>query len=115
MNRTQKILVSRSNLLNQNSLESYSNLLLLSKSLRETDILRVLSIRKIFRMSNSRKNNRLTEILQVMNPILFSILHNVAWHLLFLSRLEPQIMDNEKKWQISFTSYTQFNYSKKVK
>ena len=40
--RTRKILVSRRNLLKQNSLESHSTLLLLSKSLRETNIFRVI-------------------------------------------------------------------------
>ena len=60
--RTRKILVSRRNLLKQNSLESHSTLLLLSKSLRETNIFRVLSFRKIFRITISRKTKRLTEI-----------------------------------------------------
>ena len=60
--RTRKILVSRRNLLKQNSLESHSTLLLLSKSLRETNIFRVMSFRKIFRITISRKTKRLTEI-----------------------------------------------------
>ena len=60
--RSRKILVSRRNLLKQNSLESHSTLLLLSKSLRETNIFRVMSFRKIFRITISRKTKRLTEI-----------------------------------------------------
>ena len=60
--RAQKILVTRRNLLKQNSLKSHFTWLLLSKSLRETNIFRVLSIRKIFRISISRKTKRLTEI-----------------------------------------------------
>ena len=62
VDRTRKILVLRRNLLKRNSLESHSTLLLLSKSLRETNIFRVLSFRKIFRISISRKTKRLTEI-----------------------------------------------------
>ena len=69
-----KILVSQRNLLKENSLESHSTLLLLSKSICETIIFRVLSIRKIFRISISRKTKRLTEIWPAMNPILFPIL-----------------------------------------
>ena len=76
--RTRKTLISRRNLLKQNSLESHSTLLLLSKSLRENNIFRVFPIRKIFWISISRKTKPLTKILPGMNPILFPIVHNVA-------------------------------------
>ena len=74
----QKILFSRRDLLRSNKVECDSKLLCFNKFLREIHIFRVLSNRKIFRISISRRTKRLTEILSGMNPILFPILHNVA-------------------------------------
>ena len=78
IDRTRKISVSRRDLLRSNKLEYDYKLFCFNKLLRETNIFRVLSIRKIFRISFYRKTKRLTEILLGMNPILFSILHSVA-------------------------------------
>ena len=78
MDKTRKILVSRRDLLRSNKVECDSKLFCFNKFLRETNIFRVLPIRKIFRISISRKTKRLTEILPGMNPISFSILHSVA-------------------------------------
>ena len=74
----QKILFSRRDLLRSNKVECDSKLFCFNKFLCETNIFRVMSIRKIFRISISQKTKRLTEILKGMNPILFPILHNVA-------------------------------------
>ena len=97
MDRTRKILISRRNLLKQNSLESHSTLLLLSKSLRENNIFRVFPIRKIFWISISRKTKPLTKILPGMNPILFPIVHSVAYFRAFISSRTADKAERLKK------------------